>query len=736
MKFFTRLETWLYDHLPIGVAVLDADLVYRYTNAAYSATQGYASQQLLDTLFCKGQPDWVEALTTMTAQARETGRPVESFDVALTYPRQPGLTRSWDVTVLPLYFEDELDGFVVYLVDVTSRQQAEELSVSESLLRSVLEVAADAILVIDQEGNILQTNLATSRVFGYSADELIGKPVTTIMPESYAADHGHFMSRYMHTGVPHIIGTIREVQGKRRNGELFPCELSIAESSDSGSRRIFVGIIRDISERKQVEEQLRKLSRAVEQSPTIVMITDTDGHIEYVNPKFTEVTGYPAAEVLGQTPSFLSSGETSHEEYDRLWAMIRAGGEWRGEFHNRKKNGELYWESAAISAIRAPGGEIMRYLAVKEDITERKRLQAELEAARARLEAILNTVPLPLIVINTEEQCTLSNAAAQQFYGESLSGSNMFNLTRLHPETRTRVSVEEWPITRALREGRNISNVEQIIVFPDGTEVPVLVHAAPVVVDGHIVGAIGVAQDLTELKAADRAKDAFLALISHELKSPLTAIISWADLALEDETLRQEALEVVLRNARTQQRIIGDLLDVSRVLYGKMALEKEHVDGWEVAQRAAESQRAAIEQRQLTLRLEPPSEPLPIVADPVRLAQVFNNLLTNAMKFTPAGGTITLSGDREGEMARLSVRDTGHGIPPTQLPLIFQRFQQIGRERISGGLGLGLAVVRGLVELHGGTVEAQSDGVDKGSTFTVRLPLATSTESREAPGTA
>ena len=218
-------------------------------------------------------------------------------------------------------------------------------------------------------------------------------------------------------------------------------------------------------------------------------------------------------------------------------------------------------------------------------------------------------------------------------------------------------------------------------------------------------------------------KNVFLALVTHELKSPLTAILSWADLAKDDPSVREEALDIILRSAHAQRRIIDDLLDISKVLYGKLTLEVEPLDAWLIACQAAENQRAALEQRQLTLALQPPVDTLPVLADPVRLGQIITNLLNNALKFTPPGGTITLAGCREGTQARLQVRDTGIGIPPAQLPTIFQRFQQLDRERLSGGLGLGLAVVKGLIDLHGGHVEVASAGTNKGTTFTVWLPL-------------
>ncbi|HEX2948228.1 MAG TPA: PAS domain S-box protein, partial [Armatimonadota bacterium] len=624
------------------------------------------------------------------------------------------------------------DGYVLYLHDVTSRQQAKQLSTSETRLRSILSVAIDAIFVIDESGMILQANPATGRIFGYTQDELIGHSINRIIPAPIAQEHGRYMARYLHTAIPHIIGTVREVNGQRKNGEIFPCELSVAESSEHGERRKFVGIIRDISERKKADAALENLYRQNElilnAAAEGIFGLDKEDVFVFVNPAAAKMLGYSILDLIGR-----NAHETIHHH--------RADGEpypinecpvyesyITGETYSVAD--EVFWRkdgsSFDVQYLSSPIWEdhqLAGTVVTFNDISERKQLERELINARARLESILNTVPLPLFVIDANGDITMYNQEAREFYGDMLERNEIFQGVRLHPDTRAPWPSYEWPIVRALREGRVIHDVEQLIIFPDGREIPVLVHAAPVTVDNRIIAAVGVLQDLSQLKAADRAKDAFLALISHELKSPLTAIISWADLAKEDTSLSDEALDVILRSARAQQRIINDLLDLSRVIYGKMTLEKEPIDVWDIAKNTAEGLRRTIEERGITLEVMPPSVPLPVMGDPVRLGQVITNLLNNAVKFTPAGGRITLAGTREGDMARVSVRDTGRGIPPEQLSQVFQRFQQLGRERVSGGLGLGLAVVRGLVELHGGRVEAFSAGEGKGSTFTVWLPL-------------
>jgi CheY-like chemotaxis protein/nitrogen-specific signal transduction histidine kinase len=229
--------------------------------------------------------------------------------------------------------------------------------------------------------------------------------------------------------------------------------------------------------------------------------------------------------------------------------------------------------------------------------------------------------------------------------------------------------------------------------------------------------------------AANRAKDEFLATVSHELRTPLTAILGWARMLRHDdldvETL-VEGIDTIERNAKVQAQLIDDILDISRIISGKLRLNVERAPLVRVAQEAADTLRPATEARGITLSVA--VDPAAIVSgDPDRLQQVVWNLLSNAVKFTPRGGQVSLRVDRDGDArCRITVSDTGRGITPAFLPHVFDRFRQADASstRRHGGLGLGLAIVRHLVELHGGTIEAHSDGEGKGATFTVYLPLA------------
>ncbi len=242
-----------------------------------------------------------------------------------------------------------------------------------------------------------------------------------------------------------------------------------------------------------------------------------------------------------------------------------------------------------------------------------------------------------------------------------------------------------------------------------------------------------------ELSEANRAKDVFLATLSHELRTPLTPVLGWVNLlrsggAGSDAALVSQALEAIERNARLQARLIDDLLDISRIVSGKLRLEWEPVDLGKIIKAATETVRGAAADKSITLDLRLPDEAVVVYGEQVRLQQIVWNLLSNAVKFTPQGGRVTLRVSREGAEGFVVVEDNGAGISPDFLPHVFDRFRQAdgSTTRQHGGLGLGLAIVRALAELHGGRVLAESDGLGAGARFTLALPCVVSEREREA----
>ena len=330
------------------------------------------------------------------------------------------LVHHWQILV-SLYLSTLVGAFYVRLVHppaVAREQDSRELTAlrrveecihdKDSRLRAIVEAAGDGIVTIDEQGIIETFNPAAERMFGYAAREMIGQPVTLLMPEPHRSQHHLYLARYLQTGQARVINQEREVLAQRKDGSMFPIALMISEFW-IGQTRMFTGIIRDITERKQAEEQLQKLSRAVEQSESTIVITDLSGTIEFVNPAFTKKTGYSQEEAIGENPRILKSGAHSPEFYQELWETISTGDVWQGEFINRKKNGALYWESAIITPVKDRNNKITHYLAIKDDVTEHKLAEEALAKERNLLRTLINHLPDYIYIKDTQSRFVLSN---------------------------------------------------------------------------------------------------------------------------------------------------------------------------------------------------------------------------------------------------------------------------------------------------------------------------------------
>ena len=388
---------------PAGLAMIEAD-----------SLEQVSGKSLLDCI----APEYREAYAAMHQRvlAGETAR-LEFEIVGLK-----GRRRWMETHAAPM--NDH--GKVVQLAvtrDVTARKQAEsDLRESEALFRAVSESAHDAIITADSLGMIIKWNKGAERLFGYTEAEIAGHPLTRLMPQRFREQHGAGMHRVRGGGEPKIMGKPVELIGLRKDGREFPLELSLAQWQIAEDR-FFTGVIRDITERKLGEEQLRKLSLAIEQSPASIVITNIDAKIEYVNEAFLLATGYSREEVIGQNPRVLHSGETPPGTYVELWDSISHGRPWKGEFNNRRKDGSKYVELAVIAPLREADGTISHYVAVKEDITEKKRLAIELDNHRYHLESLV-------------EQRTAELVAARKLAEEASRAKSTF-LANMSHEIRT-----------------------------------------------------------------------------------------------------------------------------------------------------------------------------------------------------------------------------------------------------------------------------------------------------------
>jgi PAS domain S-box-containing protein len=288
-------------------------------------------------------------------------------------------------------------------------------SLKETLLRTqlLLDSSMDAVICMNQNGEVMVWNSLAEAIFGYTKAQAVGRTVAElIVPPEYRERHCQGMARFIESGDPKIIGTRVEVPGMHADGSRFPIELTIGSLADKGNT-MFSAYVRDITERKKVEESLRKLSLAVEQSPESIVITDVNAIIEYVNEAFVANTGYNREESIGRNPKFLQSGKTPAATYLSMWSTLAAGEPWKGELYNKRKDGSEYIEFAIITPIRQADDRITHYVAVKEDITEKKRLGLELDQHRHHLEALVASRTLQLD--EARERAEVANQAKSSF---------------------------------------------------------------------------------------------------------------------------------------------------------------------------------------------------------------------------------------------------------------------------------------------------------------------------------
>lgn len=306
----------------------------------------------------------------------------ETFGVFSVYSDEKGFFDTEEIALLDELSKD-ISFALEHIEDEEKRRLAEQaLAQSEERYRTLAEAVREMIFVLSIDRKIEYVNSYAAQQFSKSPKDLLGMHVNTLFPEETFEKQERNLRAVIESGNP----LYEESKLKFGNREIWLGTSLVPLRNESNKIISILGVARDITQQKQAEEEIRKLSRGVEQSPATIIITDLNGKIEYVNPKFTETTGYTFEEAIGNNPRILKSGEKSSEEYQLMWQTIKAGKEWRGEFHNKKKNGELYWEQASISPIKDAQGSITHFIAVKEDITEMKKLIEELFAAKDRAE--------------------------------------------------------------------------------------------------------------------------------------------------------------------------------------------------------------------------------------------------------------------------------------------------------------------------------------------------------------
>ncbi|MCM2358243.1 MAG: PAS domain S-box protein [Geobacteraceae bacterium] len=595
----------------------------------------------------------------------------------------------------------------------------QELLACEERWRNIISMSPHGVLIVDTRGSIRFANQAATAIFGCRSEDLLGE----------------------HFKIPAVTGKPTELSLKSRDGRTVAVEVWRIETEWDGKPAWFVAL-HDTTERKRGEQELRKLYRAITESPSIVMITDARGAIEYVNPKFTNVTGYTAEEVIGKNPRFLKSGKMPPKLYEELWNTILAGREWRGEMINRKKNGEFYWEYAAISPIKDIEGNITHFVAVTEDITERKRAEEALRFSEARYRALYRDNPTMIVTLDAELAMLSVNptCASQLGYAvDELEGQPVLKL--FHEDDRTAVAeqlrtclrnpnqVHRWQFRKTRKDG-GLLWVEELAqaVYDLNGALNILVVCQDITARKRVEEEIEtlnttLAARAFELETVNLELEAFNYTVSHDLRKPLTIINGYCQAIMElcgdklDQQCKDYLRETYDGTLRMNQ-LIDTLLNFSRLAHCE--IKPETVDLSAMAREITAALRVAEPQRRVTFAI---AEEVTADGDPALLRVVLENLLGNAWKYTGKREEAVIEfgvTEIDGKPACF-VRDNGAGFDMAYADKLFAPFQRLPGTDEFRGHGIGLATVERIIRHHGGKVWTEGEP-GKGAIFRFTLP--------------
>ncbi|NUJ80656.1 PAS domain S-box protein [Methylocystis sp. FS] len=481
-----------------ALCILESSGALRSMNRAAERLTGYREgelrgEQFFSRLVAPDADDCEPSLAAFSARER----------LSLRIRRKDKTTIEIRCEVDPLSGDGD-GGSLLKLRPIGGSSKSDALDETKKMLETIFGGMADGLVVINEFGDILLFSKGAEKLFGYRAEESLGRNVKMLMPSPYSDAHDSYLAAYRRTGVKKIIGIGQEVVGRRKNGTTFPMYLSIGEIWLEGTR-YFVGVTHDLTRLKRAEDRLLTLSAAVEQSPIAVMITNKHGEIEYVNSRFASLTGYPPHELIGRNPRMLQSKRTEGDQYRRLWESIRAGVEWRGQIQDKRKDGKLYWASEIITPLHNAKGEITHYLAMQQDITEQKRDKEALFESEQRFRQIADMAGDWLWEQDPDGRYTYSSGAVEDVLGmtpEEVVGKSYLDL--FAKESAEDAALKTAPSSFALRRAfhrvvNHYRHKNDGDVFTESTGAPIFDEA------GRLVKWRGVDHDITSRKTFEDA---------------------------------------------------------------------------------------------------------------------------------------------------------------------------------------------------------------------------------------
>ena len=675
--------------------------------------------------------------------------------------------------------------------EIAERKRAEEaLRRERGILEVTLASIGDAVIATDAQGSVTFLNSIAERMTGWKTAEARGKPlaeVFNIINEQTRKSVENPCDKVLREGT--IVGLANHTVLICADGSETPIDDSAAPIRDeSGNVFGVVLVFRDASEQRRHVEAKERLAAIVENSHDAIIGNDLNGVITSWNKGAEALFGYATQEAIGRSIRLIVPPDHLNEATESLERVKR--GEWveHADTVRLRKDGSRIDVSSRISPIRNSEGEVVGAAKVSRDISERKQNEKSLlflADAGAMLSALVDyestmqrvaRLAVPFFadycvvdMVNEHGQIERVSHAHRSAEKEVVlkRALDRFPLDWNSPSVAVEVLRTRRPelisdFTPLQLDGMTIDDEQRQLI---AELKPRSLIAVPIVIREKVVGVIqfvssdsgrryaaadlqlamelahraGIAVEnaklYQELKEAQQQKDEFLAMLAHELRNPLAAIKYANQLAKIQGRAEDETEEIIDRQVTNLAHLIDDLLDVSRITRDKIQLQREMIDASTLVDRAVATVKQTVDARQQSFSVDCSKDPMPLDVDSTRIEQIFANLLSNAAKYTPEGGTIAVRCFRQDGQAVFQVRDSGVGIPSDMLPRVFDLFTQVDKslDRSQGGLGIGLTVARKLAEMHGGSVTAKSEGLGSGSEFTVRLPISDKTLETKAP---
>ena len=629
------------------------------------------------------------------------------------------------------------DALLINIQDITAEREAEN---ELKKFRTIADQSNYGAAITDLEGNLIYANKTFCSMHGYSLEET--KSMNLI--ELHSKDQYNRVYRLLDQLKSERGFTAEEVWHKRKDGSVFPTIMSAQLIvNDRGVPMFMSASVIEITKLKKSEAEVRKLTLAIEQSPVSIIVTDLNGTITYVSPAFTNITGYSADEVLGKNPRILKSGKTPNTVYKNMWETISAGKQWNGEWINRRKNGEEYYEKISINPIFDETGMLINYLALKEDITTRKRSEQEILDLNQNLEQkvsertrVLETffsVALDMLCISELSTTKLIkvNKAWESILGFSVSeleGKPFLEL--VHPDdiestvqATSKLAKNETII--GFNNRYRTKTGEYRIIEWHSVAVGSIIYAAARDITERMIFEQSLQDSILKEKELGDMKSRFVSMASHEFRTPLASVLLSCETMLNywkkmDEQQIIQRLNNIKDQVKHLSGVVSNVLQVSKIQEGRLSFNpksEDIIDLIKSALREFNDDPGLVNK----IVLNTLYDTLYFYFDKLLLKQVFQNIISNAVKYSQPEPKISVTLSVRSNTIKIVVKDNGIGIDEEDLTHLFEPFFRSKEVSQIEGNGLGLSIVKESVKLHGGEINVKSK-IGSGSEFEITLP--------------